>query len=163
MWWKRVRNSQLRWAVRALVGLRKHRSDRTAVVMGFVLVCLVSVASCSGGGPTPAPMSEAPEQIDASEPIKPSNEAVSLRLGDFGGSGRFHLEEATIADILRALQRRELTCGSLIRAYYRRIKAYSGHCVTYDKNGDGVGPDYDFYMPSGKGVYLGVVEAVPSR
>ena len=141
--------------------LRKYSWDRTAFVAGFVLVSLVSVASCSGGGGAiGAPPSEAPEQADASEPVAPSSEADLLRLPGLGG--RFHLEEATIADILGALQRREVTCGSLIRAYYRRIKAYSGHCIKYDKNEDGVGPDYDFYMPSGKGVYLGVVEAVPN-
>ena len=32
--------------------------------------------------------------------------------------------------------------------------------MKYDTDGDGLGPDYDLYMPSGKGVYLGVVEAV---
>jgi Asp-tRNA(Asn)/Glu-tRNA(Gln) amidotransferase A subunit family amidase len=150
MWWKWVRKRLLRWVA------------RTPAVLGFVLVCLVSVAACSGVGAAGSPMSEAPEDSDASEPAAPSSDVDALRLGDLGGSGRFHLEEATIADILRALQRREVTCGSLIRAYYRRIKAYSGHCIKYDKNGDGVGPDYDFYMPSGKGVYLGVVEAVPN-
>ena len=33
--------------------------------------------------------------------------------------------------------------------------------MQYDTNGDGTGPDYDFYMPSGKGVYLGVISAIP--
>lgn len=75
---------------------------------------------------------------------------------------KFHLVEATIADIHGALLRREITCEKLIRLYFKRIKAYSGHCVKYDTNGDGAGPDYDFYMPSGKGVYLGVVSAIPN-
>src|SRR5262245_3505827 len=75
--------------------------------------------------------------------------------------GQFHLYEATIADIHQALRRREITCDALIRLYFKRIKAYSGHCVKYDTNGDGIGPDYDFYMPSGKGVYLGVISAIP--
>jgi amidase len=75
--------------------------------------------------------------------------------------GKFHLYEATIADIHQALRRREITCDALIRLYFKRIKAYSGHCVKYDTNGDGIGPDYDFYMPSGKGVYLGVISAIP--
>ncbi len=34
--------------------------------------------------------------------------------------------------------------------------------MKYDTDGDGIGPDYDFYMPSGKGVYLGVVSAIPN-
>ncbi len=75
---------------------------------------------------------------------------------------KFHLVEASIADIHAALQRREITCDRLVRLYFKRIKAYSGHCVKYDTNGDGVGPDYDFYMPSGKGVYLGVVSPIPN-
>ena len=75
---------------------------------------------------------------------------------------KFHLVEASIADIHAALQRREITCDRLVRLYFKRIKAYSGHCVKYDTNGDGVGPDYDFYMPSGKGVYLGIVSPIPN-
>ena len=75
---------------------------------------------------------------------------------------RFHLLEATISEIHRALLTRQITCDRLIRLYFKRIKAYSGHCVKYDTNGDGVSPDYDFYMPSGKGVYLGVVSPIPN-
>jgi hypothetical protein len=63
---------------------------------------------------------------------------------------KFHLYEATIADIHRALERKEISCDQLIRLYFKRIKAYSGHCVKYDTNGDGIGPDYDFFMPSGR-------------
>ena len=74
--------------------------------------------------------------------------------------GEFRLLEATIDDIHRALQKRELTCVDLVKLYFKRIKAYSGHCVKYDKDGDGIFPDYDFYMPSGKGVYLGVVTPI---
>jgi amidase len=76
--------------------------------------------------------------------------------------GKFHLLEATIDDIHSALQKQEITCDALIRLYFKRIKAYSGHCVKYDKNGDGISPDYDLFMPSGKGVYLGVVSAIPN-
>jgi hypothetical protein len=74
--------------------------------------------------------------------------------------GKFHLVEATIEDIHGALRRRELTCTDLITLYFKRIKAYSGQCVKYDTNGDGISPDYDFFMPSGKGVYLGVVSPI---
>jgi len=81
--------------------------------------------------------------------------------GSKGKDGKFHLIEATIADIHAALQKQDITCEGLIRRYLSRIKAYSGQCVDYDKNGDGVGPDYDFFMPSGKGIILGVVGAVP--
>jgi hypothetical protein len=74
--------------------------------------------------------------------------------------GKFHLVEATIDDIHKALKKRELTCVDLTKRYFRRIKAYSGHCVKYDKNGDGISPDYDFFMPSGKGMYFGVVSTI---
>jgi Asp-tRNA(Asn)/Glu-tRNA(Gln) amidotransferase A subunit family amidase len=70
------------------------------------------------------------------------------------------LVEATISDIHTAFQRRELSCTQLTQLYFKRIKAYSGHCVQYDTNGDGAGPDYDFFMPSGKGIYLGVVSPI---
>jgi hypothetical protein len=74
--------------------------------------------------------------------------------------GKFHLVEATIDDIHKALKKRELSCVDLTKRYFKRIKAYSGHCVKYDKNGDGISPDYDFFMPSGKGGYLGVVSTI---
>jgi hypothetical protein len=76
--------------------------------------------------------------------------------------GKFHLLEATIDGIHSALQKREITCDALIRLYFKRIKTYRGHCVKYDKNGDGISPDYDLFMPSGKGVYLGVVSVIPN-
>lgn len=72
----------------------------------------------------------------------------------------FHLVEATISDIHSAFAHGQLTCAELTRLYLKRIKAYSGHCVEYDKDGDGKGPDYDFFMPSGKGIYLGVVKPI---
>lgn len=74
----------------------------------------------------------------------------------------FRLLEASIADIHAAFTRGELSCDELIRLYLRRIKHYSGQCVKYDRDGDGVGPDYDLFMPSGKGVILGVVSALPN-
>src|SRR5437867_11570644 len=80
-------------------------------------------------------------------------------LQELTNDGKFHLVEASISDIHAALRRQEITCEGLIRSYLTRIKTYSGQCVSYDTNGDGVGPDYDFFMPSGKGVILGVVGA----
>ena len=44
-------------------------------------------------------------------------------------SGGFRLEEATIADIQGAIQRRELTTTQVVQAYLTRIKAYNGVCV----------------------------------
>jgi amidase len=41
----------------------------------------------------------------------------------------FHLEEATIADIQRALLAREITTTKLVELYLERIKAYNGTCV----------------------------------
>jgi hypothetical protein len=42
---------------------------------------------------------------------------------------RFHLVEATIADIQKAIKRREITCEGLVHLYLDRIKAYGGTCV----------------------------------
>jgi Asp-tRNA(Asn)/Glu-tRNA(Gln) amidotransferase A subunit family amidase len=41
----------------------------------------------------------------------------------------FHVEEATIADIHRAIEARELTATRLVQLYLARIKAYNGTCV----------------------------------
>ncbi len=41
----------------------------------------------------------------------------------------FHLEEATIADIQRAIRERRITVTQLVRLYLGRIKAYNGVCV----------------------------------
>jgi amidase len=42
---------------------------------------------------------------------------------------RFRLEEATIADVHRAIRAKQLTATQLVNLYLRRIKAYSGTCV----------------------------------
>ena len=42
---------------------------------------------------------------------------------------RFHLEEATIADVHRALRAKEITAEQLVQLYFKRIGAYNGTCV----------------------------------
>jgi Asp-tRNA(Asn)/Glu-tRNA(Gln) amidotransferase A subunit family amidase len=42
---------------------------------------------------------------------------------------KFHLEEATIADIQSAILGKQLTTEQLVRLYLARIKAYNGTCV----------------------------------
>src|SRR6266568_5232725 len=42
---------------------------------------------------------------------------------------RFHLEEATIADVHRAIRAREITAEQLVQLYFKRIEAYNGTCV----------------------------------
>jgi amidase len=42
---------------------------------------------------------------------------------------RFHLEEATIADIHHAIRTHQLTCSQLVQAYVNRAKAYNGVCT----------------------------------
>jgi Asp-tRNA(Asn)/Glu-tRNA(Gln) amidotransferase A subunit family amidase len=42
---------------------------------------------------------------------------------------RFHLEEATIADVHRAIRTKQLTATQLVNLYFKRIEAYSGTCV----------------------------------
>jgi Asp-tRNA(Asn)/Glu-tRNA(Gln) amidotransferase A subunit family amidase len=43
---------------------------------------------------------------------------------------RFHLEEATIADVHRAIRAKEITAEQLVQLYFKRIEAYNGTCVT---------------------------------
>jgi amidase len=42
---------------------------------------------------------------------------------------RFHLEEATIADVHRAIRAKEITAEQLVQHYFKRIGAYNGTCV----------------------------------
>jgi len=64
---------------------------------------------------------------------------VSLLLGlwPFAAMGSFHLQEATIADIHRAILAKELTATELVGLYLKRIEAYNGQCVqgAADANG----------------------------
>src|SRR5947208_8496054 len=39
---------------------------------------------------------------------------------------RFHLEEATIADVHRAIRAKEITAEQLVQLYFKRIEAYNG-------------------------------------
>jgi amidase len=42
---------------------------------------------------------------------------------------RFHLEEATIADVHRAFRTKQTTATQLVKLYLKRIEAYNGVCV----------------------------------
>jgi amidase len=42
---------------------------------------------------------------------------------------RFHLEEATIADVHRAIRAKQITATQLVSLYFKRIEAYNGTCV----------------------------------
>jgi amidase len=42
---------------------------------------------------------------------------------------RFHLEEATVADVHRAIRAKEITAEQLVQLYLKRIEAYNGICV----------------------------------
>ena len=42
---------------------------------------------------------------------------------------RFHLEEAIIADVHRAIRAKEITAEQLVQLYFKRIEAYNGTCV----------------------------------
>jgi amidase len=46
--------------------------------------------------------------------------------------GRFHLEEATIADVHRAIRAKQITATQLVQLYFKRIEAYNGVCVKGD-------------------------------
>ena len=42
---------------------------------------------------------------------------------------RFRLEEATIAEVHRAIRAKQITVTQLVNLYLTRVKAYSGTCV----------------------------------
>jgi Asp-tRNA(Asn)/Glu-tRNA(Gln) amidotransferase A subunit family amidase len=48
---------------------------------------------------------------------------------DIAGGQRFHLEEATIADVQRAIRAQQVTVEELVNLYLKRIAAYNGTCV----------------------------------
>src|SRR5215472_14608126 len=43
---------------------------------------------------------------------------------------KFHLQEARIADIQRAIMANQITSAGLVEMYLKRIKAYNGTCVS---------------------------------
>jgi amidase len=45
------------------------------------------------------------------------------------GAEPFHLEEASIADVHRAMMAKQLTATELVTYYFKRIDAYNGRCV----------------------------------
>jgi Asp-tRNA(Asn)/Glu-tRNA(Gln) amidotransferase A subunit family amidase len=45
---------------------------------------------------------------------------------------QFHLEEATIGDVQRAIRAKQITAEQLVSLYFKRIEAYSGTCVKGD-------------------------------
>jgi len=49
--------------------------------------------------------------------------------GEQRQSPGFHLHEATIADVQRAIQRKQITTVGLVEQYLKRIKAFNGRCV----------------------------------
>jgi len=60
--------------------------------------------------------------------------AVSaIRTANASTPGKFHLEEATIADIQSAILSKQITSEQLVRLYLARIKAYNGTCVKEPK------------------------------
>src|SRR5215471_11635317 len=63
--------------------------------------------------------------------------SIMLALWPFAAAAGFHLQEATIADIQRAIFAKELTATELVGLYLKRIDAYNGRCVSgaLDANG----------------------------
>jgi Asp-tRNA(Asn)/Glu-tRNA(Gln) amidotransferase A subunit family amidase len=74
----------------------------------------------------------------------------------------FHLEEATIADVHRAILAKQLTATQLVTAYLKRIDAYNGACVS-----GVVGPATGYVLgdvePKEKAGKLGAIQTVNLR
>ena len=55
--------------------------------------------------------------------------------------GRFHIEEATIEDVHRAIKAGDVTCRQIVQAYVSRAKAYNGMCTSLvTKDGSRISP-----------------------
>jgi len=52
-----------------------------------------------------------------------------LGISTVSAAGKFHLQEATLADIQAAITSKQITTEQLVRLYLDRIKAYNGTCV----------------------------------
>jgi amidase len=52
--------------------------------------------------------------------------ACSPQLGQAESAWKFHLQEATIGDLHRAIQEKQITCKGLVQAYLNRAKAFNG-------------------------------------
>src|SRR5882757_9782803 len=59
----------------------------------------------------------------------------------------FHLMEATIPDVHRAIQEGQITCRGLVQAYLNRAKAYNGTCnaLVTEENVSTYLPNYSEY------------------
>jgi len=59
----------------------------------------------------------------------------------------FHLMEATIPDVHRAIQEGQITCRGLVEAYINRAKAYNGTCnaLVTEENASRFLPSYSEY------------------
>jgi hypothetical protein len=65
-----------------------------------------------------------------STPFRTLVASITLVLCPFAAAAGFHLQEATIADIHRAILAKELTATELVGLYLKRIDAYNGRCVS---------------------------------
>lgn len=50
-------------------------------------------------------------------------------IAEAASAPRFHLEEASIAGVQRAIRAKEITAEQLVQLYFKRIDAYNGACV----------------------------------
>jgi amidase len=90
------------------------RARRLLATLAIVVASTVPLAPPAG------PRLDTVAVADAARPPRPKRPPRDKR---------FHLVEATIDDIHRAIKRREITCEGLVRLYLERIKAYNGTCV----------------------------------
>jgi Asp-tRNA(Asn)/Glu-tRNA(Gln) amidotransferase A subunit family amidase len=86
---------------------------------------LTDAVQLSIAGALVSTASEAAGAADA----RSAREGRRSRSTETSGGGAFHLEDASIRDIQRAILAHELTSVALVELYLKRIKAYNGVCV----------------------------------
>ncbi len=97
------------------------------------MVALIAAAAIECGQADPHSQTTGGAEVDLS--TNPSSTDLLLSSASLPGPGHspahhpFHLEEATIADIHRAIQERRVTCQDIVHAYIRRAEAYNGPCT----------------------------------
>jgi amidase len=92
--------------------LRKTLHSRTGRLLAWLLLAGLPAGLLSAG-------------LSAGQAVEPKSPPASPR----GSLRPFHVEEATIADVHRAIQQGETTCQAIVRAYIERARAYNGACT----------------------------------
>ena len=118
------------------------RSLRASSVTKLLLLVLSFAAGCERDQPGAEGAALQPQVARVAS-------ALTLTRTPAARRHRFHLMEATIADIQHAIQTREITCQELVQAYLERARAYNGVCTELVTQDGGPVPAVTGYVRAG--------------